>query len=74
MCGCMLKLYFSCSQVQLGEAHCKNKWPTCMFCMHIFICILHGHFLCVCDCKSRGSQEWIKYVNMHYLFLLVLAL
>ena len=34
----MLQLYFSCSQVQLGEVHCKNKWPHAL-CMHIFSCI-----------------------------------
>ena len=40
--------------------------------MHILICILWT-FLCVCYCKSRCSQGLIKYVNMHYLFLIVIA-
>ena len=27
----------------------------------------------MCYCKSRGSQGWIKYVNLYGLFLIVLA-
>ena len=79
-CTGVWQLYFSFCQAQIDEVHCKNKWywsfthenSTCIL-VCIFNCIFHGRF-CLCDIANLVPiKGWIKYVNLHGPFIIVLA-